>query len=53
MKRILIVDGGPRRAMNTAALCDAFEEGERAASPDVDIARIRLYDLPPFCGCVS
>jgi multimeric flavodoxin WrbA len=32
MKHILIVDGGPRRNMNTAALCDAFAEGARAAS---------------------
>ncbi len=24
MKKILVVDGGPRRNMNTAALCDAF-----------------------------
>ncbi len=53
MKKILIVDGGPRRNMNTAALCDAFEEGARAAPPDIDVARVRLYDLPPFRGCVS
>ncbi len=53
MKKILIVDGGPRRNMNSAALCDAFEEGARAASPDIDVARVRLYDLPPFRGCVS
>ncbi|MBR4190205.1 MAG: flavodoxin family protein [Kiritimatiellae bacterium] len=52
-KTLLIVDGGPRRNMNTAALCDAFEEGARAASPDIDVARVRLYDLPPFRGCVS
>ncbi len=53
MKKILIVDGGPRRNMNTAALCDAFEEGARAASPDIDVERIRLYDLPAWKGCVS
>ena len=29
MKKILIADGGPRRNMNTAALCDAFAEGAR------------------------
>ena len=53
MKYILIVDGGPRRAMNTAALCDAFAEGARAASPEIEVERVRLYDLPPYKGCVS
>ena len=53
MKKILIVDGGPRRAMNTAALCDAFAEGARAASPGIEVERIRLYDLPAYKGCVS
>ena len=53
MKNILIVDGGPRRAMNTAALCDAFAEGARAASPEIEVERVRLYDLPAYKGCVS
>lgn len=52
-KRILIVDGGPRRNMNTAALCDAFAEGARAVSPEIEVERVRLYDLPPWKGCVS
>lgn len=53
MKHILIVDGGPRRNMNTAALCDAFAEGAHAASPEIEVERVRLYDLPPYKGCVS
>ena len=53
MKKIVIVDGGPRRAMNTAALCDAFAEGVRAASPESEVERVRLYDLPAYKGCVS
>ena len=53
MKHILIVDGGPRRAMNTAALCHAFAEGARAASPEIEVERVRLYDLPHYKGCVS
>lgn len=53
MKKILIVDGGPRRNMNTAALCDAFAEGARAVSPEIEVERVRLYDLPPWKGCVS
>ncbi len=53
MKKILIVDGGPRRAMNTAALCDAFAEGARSTSPEIVVERVRLYDLPAYKGCVS
>ena len=53
MKKILIIDGGPRRNMNTAALCDAFAEGACATSPEIEVSRIRLYDLPPYKGCVS
>lgn len=53
MKKILIVDGGPRRAMNTAALCDVFAEGARSASPEIEVGRVRLYDLPAYKGCVS
>jgi multimeric flavodoxin WrbA len=53
MKKILIVDGGPRRNMNTAALCEAFAEGARDVSPDIGTETVRLYDLPPFRGCVS
>ena len=53
MKKIIVIDGGPRRNMNTAALCDAFAEGARAASPEIEVERVRLYDLPPFKGCIS
>ena len=53
MKKILVIDGGPRRNMNTAALCDAFAEGAKGVSPEIEVERVRLYDLPPFKGCVS
>ena len=53
MKHFLIIDGGPRRNMNTAALCDAFAEGARAVSSEIEVERIRLYDLPPWKGCMS
>ena len=36
MKRILLIDGGPRRDMNTAALCDAFADGAKGFSPEID-----------------
>ena len=39
--------------MNTAALCDAFAEGAKGVSHEIEVERVRLYDLPPFRGCVS
>ena len=53
MKKLLLIDGGPRRNMNTAALCDAFAEGAKGVSPEIEVERVRLYNLPPFRGCVS
>ena len=53
MKNILIIDGGPRRNMNTAALCEAFAEGAKEVSPEIEVERVRLYDLPPYKGCMS
>lgn len=52
MKKILVIDGGPRRNMNTAALCEAFAEGARAASPEIEAKHVRLQDLD-FKGCAS
>ena len=50
MKRIMIIDGGPRRNMNTAAMCEKFAEGARDAGVEVKI--VRLYDLD-YKGCRS
>ena len=52
MKKILVIDGGPRRNMNTAALCEAFAEGARAVSPEIEAKHVRLQDLD-FKGCAS
>ena len=41
MKKIILIDGGPRRNMNTAALCDAFAEGARSVSPEIEVERRR------------
>ena len=32
-KKIMIIDGGPRKNMNTAAMVEKFAEGAREASP--------------------
>ena len=50
-KKIIILDGGPRKAMNTGALIDAFTEGAIAAG-DTEVKRVCLYGLN-FKGCVS
>jgi multimeric flavodoxin WrbA len=52
MKNILVIDGGPRRNMNTAALCDAFAEGAKAVSPEIATEHVRLRDIA-FKGCAS
>ncbi|WP_051523149.1 flavodoxin family protein [Prevotella sp. P6B4] len=50
MKKIMVIDGGPRKNMNTATMCEKFAEGARAAGADVKI--VRLYDID-YKGCRS
>ena len=50
MKKIMIIDGGPRKNMNTAAMVAAFAEGAREAGAEVKV--VRLYE-PEYTGCVS
>ena len=50
MATIIILDGGPRKTMNTGALIDAFTEG--AKSEGAEVKRVRLYDMT-FKGCIS
>lgn len=50
MKKIMIIDGGPRKNMNTAAMVAAFAEGAREAGAEVKV--VRLYELE-YTGCVS
>ena len=40
MKKIILIDGGPRRNMNTAAR-DAFIEGAKGVSPEIEVERRR------------
>lgn len=51
MKKIMIIDGGPRRNMNTAAMVAKFAEGARNAGVEAKV--VRLYDLDPYMGCRS
>ena len=52
MKKIIIIDGGPRKNMNTAKLLQSFAEGVKSANCDIEVKTIRLYDLG-FKGCMS
>ena len=52
MKKIIIIDGGPRKSMNTAKLLQKFAEGAKSAGDDVEVKTIRLYDLD-YKGCMS
>ena len=52
MKKIIIIDGGPRKNMNTAKLLQSFAEGAKSAGNDVEVKTIRLYDLD-YKGCMS
>ena len=50
MKKIMIIDGGPRSHMNTAAMINAFVEGVHEGGGETKV--VRLYDLD-YKGCRS
>ena len=52
MKKIMIIDGGPRRNMNTAGMLQAFAEGAESVGKDVEVKTVRLYELD-YKGCMS
>ena len=52
MKRIMIIDGGPRRNMNTAQMLQRFAEGAKSVGNDVEVKTVHLYDMD-YKGCMS
>ncbi|MBQ7820152.1 MAG: flavodoxin family protein [Bacteroidales bacterium] len=52
MKKIVVIDGGPRKNMNTASVIRAFVEGAKSVSSDAEVKVVRLYDLN-YKGCIS
>ena len=52
MKKIVIVDGGPRKNMNTAQLLQRVAEGAKSVGEDVEVKIVRLYDID-YKGCMS
>ena len=52
MKKIIVIDGGPRKNMNTAKLLQRFAEGAKSVGNIVEVKIVRLYDFD-YKGCVS
>ena len=52
MKRIMIIDGGPRKTFNTASMLKKFAEGAASVSDQIEIKTVRLYELD-YKGCMS
>ena len=52
MKKIIIIDGGPRKTFNTASMLKKFAEGASSVSSEIEVKTIRLYDLD-YKGCMS
>lgn len=52
MKLIILIDGGPRKTMNTAQMLQHVADGARSVGEQVEVKTIRLYDLN-YRGCMS
>ncbi len=52
MKKIVVIDGGPRKNMNTAAVIRAFADGVESVGKEIEVKVVRLYELN-YKGCVS
>ena len=52
MKKIMIIDGGPRKTFNTASMLQKFAEGAKSVSSEIEVKTVRLYDLD-YKGCMS
>ena len=45
MKKIMIIDGGPRKNFNTASMLQKFAEGAKSVSSEIEVKTVRLYNL--------
>lgn len=52
MKKIMIIDGGPRKTFNTASMLQKFSEGAMSVSDQIEVKTVRLYGLE-YKGCMS
>ena len=52
MKKIFVIDGGPRKNFNTASMLQKFAEGAMSVSDKIEVKTVRLYGLD-YKGCMS
>lgn len=52
MKKIIVIDGGPRKTFNTASMLQKFAEGAASVSSEIEVNTVRLYGLD-YKGCMS
>lgn len=52
MKKVIIIDGGPRKTFNTASMLQKVAEGAVSASSDIEVETVRLYGID-YKGCMS
>ena len=52
MKKIIIIDGGPRKNFNTASMLQKVAEGASSVSNEIEVKTVRLYELD-YKGCMS
>ena len=52
MKKIVIIDGGPRKNFNTASILQKFAEGASSVSDQIEVKTVRLYGID-YKGCMS
>ena len=45
MKKIVVIDGGPRKNFNTASMLQKFAEGASSVSKEIEIKTVRLYGM--------
>ena len=52
MKKIFIIDGGPRKNCNTASMLQKFADGASSVSSEIEVKTVHLYALD-YKGCMS
>ena len=52
MKKIIIIDGGPRKTFNTASMLQQIAEGAVSVSEEIEVKTVRLYGMD-YKGCMS
>ena len=52
MKKIIIIDGGPRKNFNTASMLQKFTEGVMTVGDKIEVKTVRLYGID-YKGCMS